>query len=643
VTRRLVLAAAVLVQAMAAASQQPPASGAIAGTVVNAVSGEALANVQVTLARTDMPAGAFAQLVAGNPAAGETILSGEMLSALLSAVSDVDNIPATATDRERAQANAMVPALKALPLADIRHVIVNADDRSIAVVRKSLQPVTTDSSGRFTFNAVEPGTYRVIFSAAGYAKQDYGQRLAEGKGTPVVVRAGEGRLNLAMRLIPTGAVSGIIRNTNGQPVAGVPVDLQRSIYDETGRKSLRRAAITHTDDRGEYRMYYLTPGRYYLTAGARAAGPALPGLTSPAYVSPNRLQENYGLLYYPGVADSDAASTIDVRPGAEVTRVDMTLGAPRAYIIRGRVVDRRPGSVLPRTSIRLIPQDSSPADLLSRLSRPIPPSRFGPQDGTFEFLNVSPGAYTLTATVTENGIFNVGEDRAAAVASIVVSNSDLDGVLLELGNTGYLTGTVRLDPAATVEFVPSPLMQVHLLSADPSLVRLLGNGGQQWPLEADGSFELSALRFGEYYVSMKGLPSGFFLKEARFEQTDVLNMPLRFSGNTTSALELVVSPNSGSIAGLALDGAGQPLPGARVVLIPATNRERTYLFKAVTADSSGSYAITAVAPGDYILAAWEAIEPYAFFDPELIREAETAGTRVRIGESSSVTFNVTAR
>jgi hypothetical protein len=67
------------------------------------------------------------------------------------------------------------------------------------------------------------------------------------------------------------------------------------------------------------------------------------------------------------------------------------------------------------------------------------------------------------------------------------------------------------------------------------------------------------------------------------------------------------------------------------------------LFKAVTADSSGSYAITAVAPGDYILAAWEAIEPYAFFDPELIREAEAAGTRVRIGESSPVTLNITAR
>jgi 5-hydroxyisourate hydrolase-like protein (transthyretin family) len=625
---------------MAAVSQQPPASGAIAGTVVNAVSGEPLANVQVTLARTDMPAGAFAQLVAGNPAAGETILSGEMLSALLSAVSDVDNIPATATDRERALANAMVPALKALPLADIRHVIVNADDRSIAVVRKSLQPVQTDSSGRFAFDAVEPGTYRVIFSAAGYAKQDYGQRLAEGKGTPVVVRAGEGRLNLAMRLIPTGAVSGIIRNTNGQPVAGVPVELQRSTYDETGRKTLRRAATTRTDDRGEYRMYYLTPGRYYLTAGARATGPALLGPASAAYVSPNRLQENHGLLYYPGVADSDAASTIDVRPGAEVTRVDMTLGTPRSYIIRGRVVDRRTGAVFPRISVRLMPQDFSPADLISW---PASPLRFGPQDGTFEFRNVTPGAYVLTATPTENGIFNVGEDRAAAVAPIVVSDSDLDGVLLELGNTGSLTGTVRLDPAATVEFVRSPLMQVHLLSADLSLVRLLGTRGQQWPLEADGSFELSGLRFGDYYVSMRGLPSGFFLKEARFEQTDVLNMPLRFSGNTTSKLDLVVSPNSGSIAGRAIDGSGQPVPGARVVLIPAANRERTHLFKAVTADSSGSYAITAVAPGDYILASWEAIEPYAFFDPELIREAETAGTRVRIGESSSVTLNVTAR
>jgi hypothetical protein len=77
------------------------------------------------------------------------------------------------------------------------------------------------------------------------------------------------------------------------------------------------------------------------------------------------------------------------------------------------------------------------------------------------------------------------------------------------------------------------------------------------------------------------------------------------------------------------------------VLIPAGNRERTDLFRAVTADTNGRFAIQSVAPGDYKLVAWDAIEPYAYFDPELIRQAEQSGAAVRIVESSQLTLNIT--
>jgi 5-hydroxyisourate hydrolase-like protein (transthyretin family) len=628
---------ALLVHAATGASQQAPAgNAAIAGIVVNAVTGEPLANVEVTLARTDMPVGAFSQMFAGgnsNTGAGEVTLPGEMLSTLLAAMSEVDRTPAT--EIEKAQTNARAAAIKALPLADIREVIVSAEG-TVAVVRKSLSPVKTDNAGRFSFDTVEPGTYRALFMAPGYAKQDYGQRILDGRGTPIVARAGERTTDLIMRLIPTGAVSGTVRNTDGQPLAGIQVELLRFSYNETGQMGTRRTASSSTDDRGQYRMYYLAPGRYYLSA--RSAGSGMRGLPG-AYISPNRLQENYGLHYYPGVPNTHVASTIEVRPGTDITGIDVTVSTPQSYRIQGRVVDRRAGAVPARASVRLLAQDAIP-DLLSGSS---PPANFRPQDGSFEFVNVAPGAYTLNGYISENDIVNL--DRPAVVVPIVVSNTDIEGFSLEIGNIGSLTGTLRSDPAAGKAFAPSPLLQVHLTIADAVLARALGNRGpQQWQaIQADGRFELSGLRYGEYYVSVKGLPPGFYLKEARFEQADVLNTPLRFSGTTTSVLELVVSPNSGAVAGVANNNAGQPLPGARVVLIPAANRERTELFKAATTDLSGAYSISYIAPGDYILAAWEAIEPYAFFDPELIREAESTGTRIRIAESTSATMNVTAR
>ena len=78
------------------------------------------------------------------------------------------------------------------------------------------------------------------------------------------------------------------------------------------------------------------------------------------------------------------------------------------------------------------------------------------------------------------------------------------------------------------------------------------------------------------------------------------------------------------------------------MLIPMRSRERTELFRPVTADSTGRFTIANISPGDYTLAAWESIEPFSFFDPNLIRQAETQGKTVRVEESTNQSVNVTA-
>ena len=77
-----------------------------------------------------------------------------------------------------------------------------------------------------------------------------------------------------------------------------------------------------------------------------------------------------------------------------------------------------------------------------------------------------------------------------------------------------------------------------------------------------------------------------------------------------------------------------------MVLIPTRNRERTELFRPVTSDTAGRFSIPNITPGDYTLAAWENIEPFSFFDANLIREAEAQGKSLRVEESSSQRVNV---
>src|SRR6185503_4555896 len=132
---------------------------------------------------------------------------------------------------------------------------------------------------------------------------------------------------------------------------------------------------------------------------------------------------------------------------------------------------------------------------------------------------------------------------------------------------------------------------------------------------SDGAFRVENVRPGEYRIAIAGVPEGFYLKAAHLGNTDLINGPLRFSGGEVSGLDLLLSPNVGTLEG-ATDA------GAQVILIPSRNRERTELFRSVTADSAGHFMIGNVAPGDYTLMAWEALEPFAFFDPSMIQQAE---------------------
>jgi hypothetical protein len=213
---------------------------------------------------------------------------------------------------------------------------------------------------------------------------------------------------------------------------------------------------------------------------------------------------------------------------------------------------------------------------------------------------------------------------------LTVVNSDIDGVVLSLGLSGTISGRIRVEGDTTPSL---DFLRVQFKNNVPT--SSMESGQNSRPVTADGTFRVENVRPGDYRVVLTGLPKGFYLKRARAGDTDVLNSPLRFGGGDATGLELVLSPNTGT-----LEGSTQA--GAMVVLIPTRNRERTELFRSVTADTTGHFAIPDISPGDYTLVAWESIEPFSFFDPNLIRQAETQGTAVHIEESAKQAVKVTA-
>jgi hypothetical protein len=112
-----------------------------------------------------------------------------------------------------------------------------------------------------------------------------------------------------------------------------------------------------------------------------------------------------------------------------------------------------------------------------------------------------------------------------------VSGSDINGVTLQLSSGVSLAGHIRVDgmPLSNMpgwENVRVPLKPTLDSSFAPNLQP--AQPVPQRPL-ADGTFIINGVSPGEFIVGpITGVARGFYVKEARFNQADVLGQPLRF-------------------------------------------------------------------------------------------------------------------
>ena len=265
-------------------------------------------------------------------------------------------------------------------------------------------------------------------------------------------------------------------------------------------------------------------------------------------------------------------------------------------------------------------------------------------DGTFEFRDIASGTYAIAVQIPENnepapvlmGPFS--PSRPTATAVVTISDSDVDGIVLTPTPGVPLPGRVIVEgqDISTVSGVDR--LRVQLTSLD-ALATGFQNSRVQG-LNTDGTFVEENTLPGRYRLSITPMPPDLYIKEARFNQIDVLNRPLEFSGTVSAPLEIVLSPRGGQIEGTVTNDQQQPVAGIDVVLIPEQHRDRIDLHKTAVTDEAGHFTIRGIAPGEYTVYAWEAIEPFAYFDSALLRRFETKGKAVRISESSKVNVDV---
>jgi hypothetical protein len=475
--------------------------------------------------------------------------------------------------------------------------------------------VTSDTLGKFAFRNLEAGRYRLWIGANGYVEQEYGQSSNVLRDKHFTLSDGQALGSLKIQLIPTGSIAGRVLSASGGPAVGVRVTLYTKGYLRYGQPLLQDTqSIAHTNDRGEFRIFWITPGRYYVGAGGSARRYSSPSLL-------NEVVEPFALMFYPNEMTLEAASTVEVRPGAALEGVDFILQPQTFHRIRGRVIDSRTGR----------PPDGAIILVSARLpsgEHSYNEAYYNAANGTFEVPDVQPGEYAISAQPHDQPL-TTAQPPFLGIAAVTVSDADVDNVQLSIAPPDAIAGQILAD---------APLPRRVEVRLEPAGAYDSRTQTTAAVAAADGSFTLQARRDipAEYRVVIGGLPPGWYLKEARLGDRDALTQT-QLSG--AGRLEIMLSSKAGNVSCVIEGAQGRPVPGAKAVLVPDT-RARLDLFQMVTAERDGRFAFSSVPPGGYRILAWEDVNFYALFDPAVFKEFEDKATPVWVADSSRETLRI---
>jgi hypothetical protein len=516
------------------------------------------------------------------------------------------------------------------PVAKARIVLAGGPQTTPPASRQNApKSVTTDRSGHFVFANLPAGRYNLTAFANGYVRMGYGQKAQNLPGTPIMLQAGEEVKDILFEMDPTGTISGRIYDFDNLPLPSADVTLQKSAYDAGGQRTLQTVQQARTNDLGEYRLFWISPGKYFLRVDY--SGAPTPLSRNPnEYIGP--VTDGYAAMYYPGTADPAQAIEIDVLPGTEMGAIDLTLLRTKTVTVRGRVIVNVPNMSSARPSVSLRPRQPVGPTLLGSTNTSMQP------DGTFEIRGVVPGAYTLTA--------NVGTaiaDRFTAEKNIEI-NDDTEGLTIVISPGFDLPFRIIYEGQPPGSSTGSqPAMRPVLRTFGDSSGRIVGSGISSIlnppTIKADGTFTLPNIPPGTYQIQLLPLPADDYIKAVTFAQSDGLREGFTVDRTPDSPIEILISTNGGSLKGKIVDKDGNHVASTRVFLIP-TDRSRSERFKAAASDVNGSFQIRGIYPGEYKLFAWDLIETNAERDPEFIRKYEEQGKRVVVTEGANSDVDV---
>jgi protocatechuate 3,4-dioxygenase beta subunit len=484
-----------------------------------------------------------------------------------------------------------------------------------------------DSSGHFIFQNVEPGSYRLMAQRMGFFsdanKREY-QPMIE-------VTAGEHVKNMPVRLMPAAVLSGEVLDEYNDPVPDVEVRLL-SIQMKLGQMNLKVAGKTITDDRGQYRVPGLHPGKYYVVAEYKPNHVAMEALSSmiaeklmerrPASSAPQNeplhvdaQQESgepaytYAPLFYPATSDFQQAQSLKLNPGDEMSANFLLVSAP-VVSIRGKVINGLTGGPPAGASVA--------AFWTTYMQGEGMPAQVSGEDGTFEIRGLAPGIYTLRTGFTEDKQDFEGEQ------TVEVGNEGAQNVQIAALPDFSAAGHVTI--AGTPDHSPRRVLIEFAGEGMTPRVRATAN----FP---EFKFEAQLRPERHYYARALNLPEDYYLKSVAIGGHEMPPDDVLVSG-VRGDMELTFSAAGAQIEGGLYDSKGDPTRGSILLAPDVPQPGPPDLYRRTSAGSDGKFNFRGVPPGSYRLLAMESLGlDDQVTDPDFARKIAGRGDLISVVES----------
>ncbi|MSO50007.1 MAG: carboxypeptidase regulatory-like domain-containing protein [Acidobacteria bacterium] len=361
----------------------------------------------------------------------------------------------------------------------------------------------------------------------------------------------------------------------------------------------------------------------------------------------------YLTQYFPAAATPAAATTVTLASGDDRGGVDIRMPLVATAGINGTVIG--PDGPMAGIQVRVVPAGvASGNDLLSDVARGATGA-----NGAFQLYGIPAGPHVikvlrvprpaLPPAVANNPQIqallggrsgpSTASDALTLFADMPVSvERDITGLVITLSAGASVSG--RVEFVGTAPPVPMAGVTLTLAPQGDQSARLAPTR-----VAEDGRFTMTGYPPGKYLLTPAGRAPGWFVRSAMVEGVEALDQHIELTGEDIGNVIITYGDRQTTLSGTVTAANGAPA-AATVIVFPAAHREWIArgmvprLTRNVRAQAKGTFTISGLPARDYLVVALADEDVPDAQDPRVYEALARAATSITISEDGPRTVTL---